>query len=99
MTKNGGSHPDFIGLDSDEDIPTGVTHLPPGPAQVWGAGLHRDVVSLKKAHDPENPKGIPARLTAIEALLGNINFSVRLGFGIAGVVLGAYWLWQHLSLK
>jgi len=96
MSKNG-SVPDVNEWD-DTSEPSVIKALPV-PVQPWAATVHRKVERMEWTLHPENDKGIHGRLASIERLLGNVLFTLRAVPILAAVLGGAYWIWQHLSLK
>ena len=87
-----------ISHHDDEDIPTGVHELPIR-AQLFVAGIHKEVTKVKWTLDHDNKDGVPRRLMAIEELIGKIYFVVRVVPAVAAIVLGAFWLYEHFGVK
>ena len=80
-----GSHPDL----SDDDLPTGVNHLPPG-SHVWASNLTREVREMrpmvKEIHDD---------LKAGKLLLKLMPIAVGIAVGVVEV---ASWALKNVHL-
>lgn len=93
MTKNGGSHPDFIGLDSDEDIPTDV-HVLKGMIVAARGQVNRidsrlTIIEKDITELNTTMRGGVLAVKIVGAIIG--------AAAIAGPALS--WALQHISLR